>query len=176
MAGLPIDVMTDVCDQVAAWQAAFLSESTLDRYRRACAWTMSEVAKGACADVTAAVDTAFQDPTRWDVTKPGTPNEAIDCLVYAYAALCLRKARSRRIRDASAIKLETRRAAPSAAAPAVTLNASRPASDPVETGGRALAGVRRVSGDRHRPAAPPPASLEAAAGGRWNSWGDEMHS
>lgn len=26
---------------------------------------MSEVAKGACADVTAAVDVAFQDPTPW---------------------------------------------------------------------------------------------------------------
>ncbi|KST61128.1 hypothetical protein AO398_00100 [Methylobacterium sp. GXS13] len=65
MAGLPIDVMTDVCDQVAAWQAAFLSESTLDRYRRACAWTMSGVAKGACQNVTAAVDVAFQDLMPW---------------------------------------------------------------------------------------------------------------
>lgn len=65
MTGLPIDVMTDVCDQVSAWQRAFLSEGTLDRYRRACAWTMSEVAKGACKDVNAAVDVAFQDPTPW---------------------------------------------------------------------------------------------------------------
>jgi|GEM_PF-2634051 len=65
MAGLPLDVVSDICDQVAAWQRAFLWESTLDRYRRACAWTTSEVAKGACQDVTAAVDVGFQDPTPW---------------------------------------------------------------------------------------------------------------
>ncbi|WP_281407043.1 hypothetical protein [Methylobacterium sp. WL64] len=41
MAGLPLDVVNDICDQLGAWQRAFLSETTLDRYRRACAWTMS---------------------------------------------------------------------------------------------------------------------------------------
>lgn len=65
MAGLPLDVISDVCDQVAAWQNAFLSESSLKRYQRACAWTMSEIAKGACLDVTAAIDTTFDDPTPW---------------------------------------------------------------------------------------------------------------
>lgn len=65
MTGLPLDLVSDVCDQVAAWQDAFLSEASLNRYRRACAWTMSEVAKGACKDATAAIDVAFQDPTPW---------------------------------------------------------------------------------------------------------------
>jgi len=65
MAGLPLDVVSDICDQVAAWQEAFISEASLKRFQRACAWTMSEVAKGACQDVTAAVDVAFQDPTPW---------------------------------------------------------------------------------------------------------------
>lgn len=33
-----------------------------------------------------------------DVTKPGTPHEAIDCLVNSYAVLCPLKAKSRRVR------------------------------------------------------------------------------
>ena len=65
MAGIPLDVVSDICDQVGAWQHAFLSETSLKRYRRACAWTMSEVAKAAAGGATAAVDVAFQDPTPW---------------------------------------------------------------------------------------------------------------
>lgn len=42
MAG--IDFISDLYDQVGAWADAFLSETSLDRYRRAWAWTASEVA------------------------------------------------------------------------------------------------------------------------------------
>ncbi|OHV17588.1 hypothetical protein BK022_04710 [Methylorubrum extorquens] len=62
MAGLSIDVVSDICDQVGAWQRAFLSEASLDRYRRACAWSMSEVAKAAAAGGTDAIDAAFENP------------------------------------------------------------------------------------------------------------------
>ncbi|MCJ2074420.1 hypothetical protein MKK68_01925 [Methylobacterium sp. E-016] len=65
MVGLPLDVVSDICDQLGAGQRAFLSETTLDRYRRACAWSMSEVAKGACREVTEAIDDAFESPTHW---------------------------------------------------------------------------------------------------------------
>ncbi|GJE51446.1 hypothetical protein GOFOIKOB_4505 [Methylobacterium tardum] len=65
MAGIPLDVISDICNQVGQWQHAFLSETSLKRYRRACAWTMSEVAKAAAGGATAAVDEAFQDPTPW---------------------------------------------------------------------------------------------------------------
>ncbi|AMB45062.1 hypothetical protein Y590_09150 [Methylobacterium sp. AMS5] len=34
---LPINVVSSVCDQVAAWQEAFLGEANLDRFRRAAA-------------------------------------------------------------------------------------------------------------------------------------------
>ncbi|SDM88761.1 hypothetical protein SAMN05216360_104151 [Methylobacterium phyllostachyos] len=43
--------------------AAFLSETSLDRYRRACAWTASEVAEAASRGATEAINTAFDDPT-----------------------------------------------------------------------------------------------------------------
>lgn len=65
MAGLSIDVVSDICDQVGAWQRAFLSEASLDRCRRACAWSMSEVAKAAAAGGTDAIDAAFENPTPW---------------------------------------------------------------------------------------------------------------
>lgn len=65
MAGLSIDVVSDICDQVGAWQRAFLSRASLDRYRRACAWSMSEVAKAAAAGGTDAIDRAFENPTPW---------------------------------------------------------------------------------------------------------------
>ncbi|GJD97464.1 hypothetical protein [Methylobacterium iners] len=63
MAG--IDFTSDIFDQVAAWQDAFISESSLDRYRRACAWTASEVAKAASKGATSAIDEAFENPTPW---------------------------------------------------------------------------------------------------------------
>lgn len=63
MAG--IDFTSDLHDQVGAWMAAFLSETSLDRYRRACAWTASEVAKAASRGATDAIDEAFDDPTPW---------------------------------------------------------------------------------------------------------------
>jgi hypothetical protein len=44
---------------------AFISESSLDRYRRACAWKASEVAKIACRGATDAIDVAFDNPTPW---------------------------------------------------------------------------------------------------------------
>lgn len=65
MAGLSIDVVSDICDAVGQWQRAFLSEASLDRYRRACAWSMSEVTKAAAQGGTAAIDTAFENPTPW---------------------------------------------------------------------------------------------------------------
>lgn len=65
MAGLSLDVLSDICDQVAAYERAFLSEASLDRYRRACAWTISEVAKAAKVGATEAVEDAFENPTPW---------------------------------------------------------------------------------------------------------------
>lgn len=65
MATLDVSVISDVCDRVGAWQRAFLAEASLDRYRRACAWSMSEVAKAAAAGGTDATDTAFENPTPW---------------------------------------------------------------------------------------------------------------
>ena len=62
---LPINVVSSVCDQVAAWQEAFLGEANLDRFRRAAAWTMSEVAKGAAGGAKDAVEDAFENPTPW---------------------------------------------------------------------------------------------------------------
>ncbi|MFF9550850.1 hypothetical protein [Methylobacterium fujisawaense] len=44
---------------------AFISETSLDQYRRACAWTASEVAKAASRGATDAIDQAFDDPTPW---------------------------------------------------------------------------------------------------------------
>ncbi|SFM09490.1 hypothetical protein [Methylorubrum salsuginis] len=60
-----IDIVSSVCDQVAAWQQAFLGEANLDRFRRAAAWTMSEVAKGAASGAKDAVEDAFENPTPW---------------------------------------------------------------------------------------------------------------
>ncbi len=65
MSALPVNVISDICDQVAAWQEAFISEASLDRFRRAAAWTMSEVAKAASQGATEGIDDAFQDPTPW---------------------------------------------------------------------------------------------------------------
>ncbi|KQU17531.1 hypothetical protein ASG63_08450 [Methylobacterium sp. Leaf94] len=65
MAGLSLDVLSDICDQVAAYERAFLSEASLDRYRRACAWTTSEVAKEARNRANEAVEDAFDNPTPW---------------------------------------------------------------------------------------------------------------
>ena len=59
------DFTSDLHDQVGAWMEAFISDSSLDRYRRACAWTASEVAKAACRGATEAIDTAFDNPTPW---------------------------------------------------------------------------------------------------------------
>jgi hypothetical protein len=44
---------------------AFISEASLDRFRCACAWTASEVAKAASQGATAAIDDAFDSPTPW---------------------------------------------------------------------------------------------------------------
>ncbi len=63
MAG--IDFTSDLHDQVGAWVDAFLSETSLDRYRRACAWTASEVAKAASRGATEVIDDAFDSPTPW---------------------------------------------------------------------------------------------------------------
>lgn len=62
---LSLDVVSDICDQVAAWEAAFLSEASLDRFRRASAWAMSETAKAAKEGATDALSDAFQNPTPW---------------------------------------------------------------------------------------------------------------
>lgn len=62
---LSLDVVSDICDQVAAWEQAFLSEASLDRFRRASAWAMSETAKAAKIGATDALDDAFQNPTPW---------------------------------------------------------------------------------------------------------------
>lgn len=62
---LPINIVSSVCDQVAAWQDAFLGEANLDRFRRAAAWTMSEVAKGAASGAKDALEDAFEKPTPW---------------------------------------------------------------------------------------------------------------
>ncbi len=92
--------------------------------------------------------------TWWDVLKPGTSNEALDCIVYAYAALCLHKAKSRRVREAVAIRLEAPASAPTSSAEPVALNEPRPPSSPADGGARAVAsvparpGVRVLSGVR----------------------------
>lgn len=62
---LPINIVSSVCDQVAAWQEVFLGEANLDRFRRAAAWTMSEVAKGAAGGAKDAVEDTFENPTPW---------------------------------------------------------------------------------------------------------------
>jgi hypothetical protein len=56
-----IDFSTDLHDAVGAWMESFISETSLTRDRRACAWTASEVAKVACQGATEAID----DPTPW---------------------------------------------------------------------------------------------------------------
>lgn len=63
--GLSVDVVSDICDAIGQWQHAFLSETTLDRYQRACSWTMSEIAKAAALGGKDAIDDAFEDPTPW---------------------------------------------------------------------------------------------------------------
>ncbi|MCJ2074503.1 hypothetical protein MKK68_02375 [Methylobacterium sp. E-016] len=40
MPGIDVSVQSDICDAVAQWQDAFLSETSLKRYRRACAFTV----------------------------------------------------------------------------------------------------------------------------------------
>ncbi|WP_156398893.1 hypothetical protein [Methylobacterium sp. Leaf469] len=62
---LSLDVVSDICDQVAAWEAAFLSETSLNRFRRASACAMSETSKAAKIGATDALDDAFQNPTPW---------------------------------------------------------------------------------------------------------------
>ncbi|MBK3398073.1 hypothetical protein [Methylobacterium ajmalii] len=62
---MSIDLVSDICDAVAAWEQAFVSEASLDRYRRACAWTASEVAKSASVGATSGIDRAFSNPTPW---------------------------------------------------------------------------------------------------------------
>lgn len=62
---MTVNLVSDICDGVAAWQEAFVSEASLDRYRRACAWTTSEVAKAGAAGATAGIDRAFSNPTPW---------------------------------------------------------------------------------------------------------------
>lgn len=62
---LSVSVVADICDQVAAFQEAFLSQASLDRFRRASAWAMSETAKAAKEGATEALEDAFQNPTPW---------------------------------------------------------------------------------------------------------------
>lgn len=59
---LSVDVASDLCDQVAAWEAAFLSEVSLDRFRRASTWAMSETAKAAKEGATGRPVRRFPEP------------------------------------------------------------------------------------------------------------------
>lgn len=62
---LPVNVISDICDVTGAWADAYLSEVSLKRYRRACAWAMSEAAKWGAEGATDAVATTFSNPTPW---------------------------------------------------------------------------------------------------------------
>ncbi|MFY9293868.1 MAG: hypothetical protein WAP03_24710 [Methylorubrum rhodinum] len=62
---LPVNIISDICDVTGAWSEAFLSEVSLKRYRRACAWAMSEAAKWGAEGATDAVATTFSNPTPW---------------------------------------------------------------------------------------------------------------
>ncbi|TXM70671.1 hypothetical protein [Methylobacterium sp. WL120] len=62
---LSLDVLSDICDAVGAWQDAYISEVGLDKYRRACAWAMSETAKAASIGVDEAIEDTFDNATPW---------------------------------------------------------------------------------------------------------------
>ena len=65
MAGFSLHVMSDICDALGQWQETYVSQTSLDKYRRACAWTVSEVAKASSIGVTHAIEDTFDNPTPW---------------------------------------------------------------------------------------------------------------
>ncbi len=74
---LPLNVISDICDVTGAWADAFLSEVSLKRYRRACAWAMSEAAKWGAEGATDAIPATFSNPTPW-MMKAFTYTRALD--------------------------------------------------------------------------------------------------
>lgn len=65
MAGLSLNVLSDICDALGQWQERYISEVGLDKFRRAAAWAMSETVKASSIGVTAAIGRTFQNPTPW---------------------------------------------------------------------------------------------------------------
>ncbi len=113
--------------------------------------------------------------SKWMKEHDHEPNEVLDCVVMAVAAMRYQWKKSATTRKAPSLDEGIARPrrmvarvsskedakAPTVEAP-VTLNASRPTPDASETGGRALPGVRRISEG-------PPVGLEAEAGtGSWS--------
>lgn len=74
---LPVNIVSDICDATGAFQEAFLFEVSLKRFRRACAWAMSEAAKWASEGAKDAIPSTFSNPTPW-MMKPFKYTRALD--------------------------------------------------------------------------------------------------
>lgn len=57
--------VTDIADCLIAWQERYVSEASMKRYKRACAWTMDETAKRVATRMPAVMDRVLDRPTPW---------------------------------------------------------------------------------------------------------------
>lgn len=65
MARLDLAVLTDLGAQLAAWEEQYVSQAGYEKYRRACAWTVSEAAKGVAGRMAEAMLQVLDRPTPW---------------------------------------------------------------------------------------------------------------
>ena len=60
-----VRIQSDLSDVLGSYMDAFLSETSLDRYRRACAWVTDETVKTLSKGANAGLDRVLDDPTPW---------------------------------------------------------------------------------------------------------------
>lgn len=60
-----IRIRSDIDDVLGSYMDAFLSETSLDRYRRACAWVTDETVKTLSKGANSGLDRVLDDPTPW---------------------------------------------------------------------------------------------------------------
>ncbi|MBO1022008.1 hypothetical protein IPV08_18800, partial [Methylobacterium sp. SD274] len=60
-----VRIQSDLGDVLGSYMDVFLSETSLDRYRRACAWVTDETVKTLSKCATAGLDRVLDDPTPW---------------------------------------------------------------------------------------------------------------
>ncbi len=65
MPGFDVKTLSDLSDQLKAWEAAFIGPSTHKRFERAATWTVDEIVKGIAVGMREAMGEALDNPTPW---------------------------------------------------------------------------------------------------------------